>query len=311
MGKATPLRLVKSLQCAVLSVFIASGTVGVPAQAQDTDLVLTRVAEAQLDSLAYRVGEKIKKNNRDEGPPKVLVFDFTWKSPEISSRLGTLLADRFTELLRAGNNDLEVMDRKVLKGFLKDTVTNIEDLRMESVCLQLAQDLGATVMIRANLVQNEQRQLKIMVRVAGLEQGFVDEAEFLITKDDEDLLSQPIPSISMPPDLIPAEPDVLVLGPQGVPDVSYPLCITCPDGPYTELGSRARVSGTILLSFVVTTTGEVSSIYVLKRLPLGLTRDLVNTVRTWKFKPAIKDGKPIAVRTQFEVTYKTSPSLPE
>jgi TonB family protein len=311
MGKATPLRAAKTLRCIVLSLTSALTLVRTPAQAEDSSLTLTRVAEAQLDSLAFRVGEKIKKNNRDESQPKVLVFDFTWKSPENSSRLGTLLADRFTELLNAHDNGLEVMDRKVLKGYFKDTVTNIEDLSVDSACLQLAEDLGATELIRANLVEDEERQLKIKVYVAGFEQRFVDEAEFPITKDDEDLLSQPVPLFSWAPDTIPAEPDVLALGAGSVPDVSYPVCIICPSAPSSELSRRARVNGTILLSAIVTTNGEVTSVYVLKRLPLGLTRDLVNTVRTWKFNPAIKDGKPIAARIEIEVTYKMSPPSPE
>src|ERR1700730_16658900 len=167
--KSTSFRLVKVLKSAIFSACIFWGIFCIPAQAQDSDLVLTRVAEAQLDALAYRVGEKIKKNNRDEGPAKVLVFDFTWKSPETSSRLGMLFADRFTELLKARNNALEVMDRKVLKDYLRDTVTNIEDLRLDSACVQLALDLGATVIIRATLIENGEQQLKILVKATGLE----------------------------------------------------------------------------------------------------------------------------------------------
>jgi hypothetical protein len=88
LERSTALLLVKLLQSVISSAVILLGTLCIPAQAQDSDLVFTSVAEAQLDSLASRVGEKIKKNNRDERPAKVLVFDFTWKSPEISSDWG-------------------------------------------------------------------------------------------------------------------------------------------------------------------------------------------------------------------------------
>lgn len=214
--------------------------------------------------------------------------------------------------MKARNSDIEVIDRKVLKDYFKETATNIEDLRVESACLRLAQDLGATEMIRANLVEDTERRLRLMVRVAGLAQAFGDEAQFVITKDNEDLLSQPVPLFSRPPDSIPVNPDVplIPIGSKGIDGVTEPLCISCPDPKFSELGRMARVNGSVELSAVVDTAGDVTSVYFVNGLPLGLTQVAIDTVKGWKFRPALKNGRPIEVRVDIELTFKTAPLSP-
>jgi TonB family protein len=302
VGTSTSFRLVKVLQFGILLAIISSGTPCL--SAQSSDLVLTRVAEAQLDSLSSRVGEKIKKNNRDADPAKVLVFDFTGTPLEASSRLGTLLADRFSEMLKASSIGVEVIDRKLLKDYLKDTYTTSQDLHSNLLCLELAKEMGATGIVRANLVEDGDQQLKVLVQIAGYGPGLFDSANFLITKDMEDMLSQPDPSYFRAPDTIPPEPGVLVMGSEGVDGVSTPSCITCSDPKYTEAARAGKLNGTAVLSAVITTTGEVTSIHVVDALPLGLTQRAIDSIKSWKFKPAMKDGQPVAVRVEVRITFR-------
>jgi len=257
-----------------------------------------------LDSLASRVGEKIKKNNRDEAPAKVLVFDFTWMSPGISSRFGTILADHFSEMLKAHSNGVEVLDRKLLDEYLKNTLTRIEDLKSNSACLQIGEDLGATEIIRANLVEEGTQELSVLVQAVGSEPPFSDQIRFAITKQMEDMLSEPVPSYSQVPDPIPPEPGVLVMGSGSIDGVSSPSCITCPDPNYTEVARSERLNGTVVLSAVITIAGDVTAIHVVKPLPLGLTQRAIETARKWKLKPATKDGNPLPVRVDITFTFK-------
>lgn len=56
-----------------------------------------------------------------------------------------------------------------------------------------------------------------------------------------------------------------------------------------------RVQGVVILETVIDEHGDVTDVKVLKGLPKGLSEAAVDAVRAWKFKPARKDGMPVAV----------------
>jgi TonB family protein len=58
---------------------------------------------------------------------------------------------------------------------------------------------------------------------------------------------------------------------------------------------------TVRLSFVVTADGSVANVRVLKRSKSEFDDFAVGVVSKWKFEPATKDGKPVAVRLETEV----------
>jgi TonB family protein len=303
VGTSPLFRLVKLGIYSKCLILIIMALPPIPVWAQASDMVLTRPAEAQLDSLASRITGKIKKANRDETPAKILVFDFTWKTPESSSRFGTLLADRFSEMLKS-KNGVEIIDRQLLKDYLKKNYTNIEDLNSNLLCLEFAKDIGATTIIRAQLVEKPNQQLNVTLQAVGYALSLHDNAEFGITKDMEDALSQQVPSYSRQLYSIPSEPGVLVIGSKTIEGVSPPSCISCPNPSYSVAARAEKLQGTVILSIVVTAAGLVTSIYVVKPLPGGLTQQAAETVKDWKLKPAMKDGQPIAVRVDIETTFR-------
>ena len=196
------------------------------------------------------------------------------------------------------NNGVKVVDRQLLKDYLKENDTNIEDLNSNLLCLEFAKGIGATIIIRAQLMKKSEQQLKVTMQAVGDTLSLYDNAEFGIAKDTEDMLSQPVPSYSRQPDNIPAEPGVLVMGSKGIDGVTSPSCIACPDPSYSAAARAEKLQGTVVLSAVVTTTGQVTSIYVVKPLPGGLTQQAVKTLRNWELKPAMKDGQPVPVRVR-------------
>jgi len=54
---------------------------------------------------------------------------------------------------------------------------------------------------------------------------------------------------------------------------------------------------------IVEPNGKTSNIRVVKSLSVGQDRLAVEAVKKWKFKPAVKDGKPVAVKISMEVRY--------
>jgi TonB family protein len=56
----------------------------------------------------------------------------------------------------------------------------------------------------------------------------------------------------------------------------------------------------VYLSFVVMPDGSVSNVRVLRRSKSDLDDFAVGVVSKWRFEPATKDGKPVAVRLETE-----------
>jgi TonB family protein len=50
--------------------------------------------------------------------------------------------------------------------------------------------------------------------------------------------------------------------------------------------------------------GKVRDVKVIKSLDPGLDKQALAAVRTWKFEPATKDGKAVAVHLKAEVAFK-------
>jgi len=88
-------------------------------------------------------------------------------------------------------------------------------------------------------------------------------------------------------------------------DVAPPLPIYKPAPPYTREARKAKVKGTVVLWIVVDAQGNVSDAReVSQRLGKGLDEKAVETVRTWKFKPATRNGVPVPVRVMVGVSFK-------
>jgi len=86
--------------------------------------------------------------------------------------------------------------------------------------------------------------------------------------------------------------------------VVKPVLITHSDPPYTEQARVAKVAGTVVLNIVIDAQGNVSEAKVVKSLDKGLDESAVKNLKTWKFKPATKEGKPVASKMMVEVTFK-------
>src|SRR2546427_4764672 len=177
MARHTGFRLALGLLFVVSLLFLP-----VIACCQSRDPVLTRLGEAYLDSLASRAAQEIRKANLQEREPKVLVIDFFRSSPGNSSRLGTLLADRFSEWLAAYSAGLNILDRKILKDYLTTNWTTLEDLQSRDVCLWIARQLRATGVILGTLYE-ENGQISLTVHLEGFGPVAKEEDIFQVTDE--------------------------------------------------------------------------------------------------------------------------------
>ncbi|HEV2178283.1 MAG TPA: TonB family protein [Terriglobia bacterium] len=87
-------------------------------------------------------------------------------------------------------------------------------------------------------------------------------------------------------------------------DVAAPQVIYSPQPSYSEEARKAKRSATELLSIVVDSKGSVADVELVKPVGMGLDEKAIEAVKTWKFKPALKKGMPVAARLLVEVSFK-------
>jgi TonB family protein len=84
---------------------------------------------------------------------------------------------------------------------------------------------------------------------------------------------------------------------------SHPVCIDCPAPSFPPEARRAKIlEGNVVLEITVSEKGRTSDIEVLSDPGNGFTREAVEAVKHWKYKPAIsKDGRKISTRIKVQV----------
>ncbi len=86
--------------------------------------------------------------------------------------------------------------------------------------------------------------------------------------------------------------------------VSAPKVLYQPDPEYSEEARKAKFQGTCVLSLIVGPDGRPRDVHVARSLGLGLDEKAIEAVKNWKFEPAVKDGKPVAVAISVEVDFR-------
>jgi TonB family protein len=86
--------------------------------------------------------------------------------------------------------------------------------------------------------------------------------------------------------------------------VSAPRALYAPDPEYSEEARKAKYQGTVVLWLIVGPDGRPRDIRVSRSVGMGLDEKAIDAVRTWKFEPARKDGQPVAVQINVEVSFR-------
>jgi len=77
-----------------------------------------------------------------------------------------------------------------------------------------------------------------------------------------------------------------------------------PDPKFPDLPPYAEPHGLVVMLIGVNEQGRVVPIHVLRSSGKEFEESAVQTVRKWKFKPAIKEGKPVPVQITVEMTFR-------
>ena len=76
-----------------------------------------------------------------------------------------------------------------------------------------------------------------------------------------------------------------------------------PSPEYTESARQDRIEGAVILSVNIDADGHPHDPKVLKSLRADLDEKAIEAVKTWRFLPATKDGKPVPFFLSLEIDF--------
>lgn len=101
------------------------------------------------------------------------------------------------------------------------------------------------------------------------------------------------------------------------PDMQPPTVLYKKDPAYTNAARKAKVQGTVALSIVVGPDGVPTEIKPLSWKggrtrrnkftatgSMGLDKEAIKAVQSWRFQPARKEGRPVPVIATVEVNFR-------
>ena len=86
--------------------------------------------------------------------------------------------------------------------------------------------------------------------------------------------------------------------------ISAPSVLSKVEPEYSEEARKAKWQGTVVLSVIVDELGRPRNVKVQRSLGLGLDQKAIEAVSQWRFKPGLKDGKPVLVIATIEVNFR-------
>jgi TonB family protein len=112
------------------------------------------------------------------------------------------------------------------------------------------------------------------------------------------IVESPVREAKSPPET-PSGPPYRVGG-----GVSAPIPIRRPEPSYSKAAKKAQLQGSVVVGLVVNEEGKPESLRVVRPLGLGLDEEALKAVARWRFKPGMKDGKPVPVSAKIEVSFR-------
>ena len=86
-------------------------------------------------------------------------------------------------------------------------------------------------------------------------------------------------------------------------NISAPRAVYAPNPEYTEAARAAGLRGICELQLIVGPDGLPRDIKVVQSMGNELNQIAIEAVRQWRFEPALKDGKPVAVQIKAKFNF--------
>ena len=86
--------------------------------------------------------------------------------------------------------------------------------------------------------------------------------------------------------------------------VSEPIPIVTPEAEFSDEARRAKFQGLCMISLIVDADGNPANPRIVRRLGMGLDEKALEAVRRYRFKPAMKQGRPVPVLITVAVDFR-------
>ena len=86
--------------------------------------------------------------------------------------------------------------------------------------------------------------------------------------------------------------------------VTAPVLIVAPEAEFSDEARRQKYQGICLVSLIVDAHGFPQNVHLVQHLGMGLDEKAMEAIRQYRFKPAMKDGKPVASEITVEVDFR-------
>lgn len=85
--------------------------------------------------------------------------------------------------------------------------------------------------------------------------------------------------------------------------ITQPVIVHKVNPKYSKRARQKKIEGTVKLKIVIAPDGVPQDFQVAESLDKDLDANAIAAVKQWRFKPATKDGKPVAVYASIEVNF--------
>ena len=86
--------------------------------------------------------------------------------------------------------------------------------------------------------------------------------------------------------------------------VAGPTVLVKVEPEYSDEARKAKFQGIVVLSLEVNERGLPQNLRVIQTLGLGLDEKAIEAVMKWRFRPGLKDGKPVTTLAQVLVNFR-------
>jgi len=86
--------------------------------------------------------------------------------------------------------------------------------------------------------------------------------------------------------------------------VTLPVPIFTPEAEFSDEARQQKYQGVCMVALIVDAHGLPQNIHVVRPLGMGLDEKAMEAIRKYRFKPAMKDGKPVAAVMTVEVDFR-------
>lgn len=264
--------------------------------------------ESTIGDVADHLAQELQKAEKKHFFPRILVVDFALRPGGINS-LGEYLANQLSDALGQKIGPARVIDRKQFHTDLQTGGISPFDLADRDIAIWISGQVGANAIVFGNVTSSEEKLVLStdLIRIGDEKKLGSSKAHLSPNGDLTQMLSKPLDW--------PASPDLVIScfsteSGQKTSDVfkaagvTLPSCIFCPDPEYTNEARKEKIQATLKFDVVVDEQGRAKRIAVVKGDKHGLTARAMAAIKNWKFKPAMKDGKPVTVCVIIEVMFR-------